>query len=462
MAQYQSFPSAVGDSRTLDKLKALRLPDLEGRSFLDVGCNEGFFCGFARFQGATRVVGIDHSKHFIERARARFPDCEFHQQGWDRLPKGPFDVILLASALHYAEDQAALVRSLVDQLSADGTLVLELGIASSRKAEWIKVKRGIDEREFPSMPMLREILAHHAWKWMGPSILQDGDPVARHVVHVSRRRPMAYLLMQPPGYGKSSIASGLFPRAGIPVVSGDEQIGLVAKGRGGASEALVAAIARDYSPFRIDETIRRVFEEGLGSELLALWLKPAGSGDVALDVYVPAAHQGEVERLLEARGYMPVQLRWDRVGLAPLPESLLTQRAEAFYLSLADEPGATNQDRRRAQWEPVGFVDEIAVAEGQLVIRGWAVDADGALPGNICVRIGRRTVPVDRLDRQLRPDVQRHLGLPHALVGYRASFAAPEVRNAADLASGFKVFVRGGITFQLAGQVDTIFRGGPR
>src|SRR5690606_19579523 len=105
---------------------------------------------------------------------------------------------------------------------------LELGIVSSRDAEWRRVKRGIDEREFPSMPMLRQVLADYAWKWMGPSVSQDGDPVARHVVHISRRKPVAYLLMQPPGYGKSSLASALFPKAGIPVVSGDQVLATLA------------------------------------------------------------------------------------------------------------------------------------------------------------------------------------------------------------------------------------------
>lgn len=464
MAQYQSFPSAVGDSRTLDKLKALRLPDLEGRSFLDVGCNEGFFCGFAHFQGAGPVVGVDHSEHFIERARQRFPACEFHRQGWERLPEGPFDVILLASALHYADDQPALIQALVERLSDTGTLVLELGIASSRKAEWIEVKRGIDERTFPSMPMLREMLSNYAWKWMGPSIAQDGDPVARHVVHVSRRRPVAYLLMQPPGYGKSSIASQLFPRADIPVVSGDEQIGLIAKGKGAVSESLRTTITEDYSPFHIDQTIRRIFEQGLGEDLVGAWLDQAGKGDVALDVYVPSAYHGAVEGLLEDRGYLPVQLRWERAGQAPMPEAMLVQQAEAFYMSLLDVPtgAASIETARQSQWDPVGFVDEVAVDDGHLVIRGWAIDGDGTLPERICVKLGRRTIQVEKLDRQLRPDVQRHLGLPHALVGYRASFAAPEVRDAADLASGFKVFVRGGIKFQLAGQVETIFRRGTR
>ena len=82
MVQYQSFPDAAGASRTLDKLKALMLPEMAGLRFLDVGCNEGFFCGFAAFQGARESVGIDHSQLFIGRARRRFPDCTFHVQGW--------------------------------------------------------------------------------------------------------------------------------------------------------------------------------------------------------------------------------------------------------------------------------------------------------------------------------------------------------------------------------------------
>lgn len=455
-AQYQSFPDAAGDSRTLDKLKTLRLPDLKGRSFLDVGCNEGFFCGFAHFQGASRSVGIDHSKRFIERARKRFPQCEFHCQGWEKLPEGPFDLILLASALHYADDQPALLRKLVDRLSADGTLVLELGIASSRKAEWRRVKRGIDEREFPSMPMLREVLADFAWKWMGPSIPQDGDPVPRHVIHVSRRRPVAYLLMQPPGYGKSSLASGLFRPARIPVVSGDQGIGEVSAGKAPASAPLRAAIAEDYSPFRLDRTIERIFERGLAADLVALWLGQAGGGDLAIDAYVPAAHHDQVERLLEARGYLPVRLSWERIGQAPLPDPVIEQAAEGFYLSLLGE--APRRDAGARRWKPMGFVDEIGLDDDRLTVRGWAIDADGRLPDQLSFRLGKRALPVERLERQLRPDVQRHLGLPHGLVGYRVVLSAPQVRGAGDLASGFRASARGGAPFELAGSIETIFR----
>lgn len=461
MTQYQTFPDAAGHSLTLDKLKAIRLPDLAGKTFLDVGCNEGFFCGFARFRGAARSVGIDHSAQFIARARERFPDCEFLHQGWDTLPAGPFDVILLASALHYAEDQPKLIRELVSRLSPGGTLVLELGVVSSRKAEWRRVERGIDERMFPSMPMLREVLGEYAWKWMGPSIVQQGDPVQRHVVHVSRRRPVAYLLMEPPGYGKSSIASGLFPRAGVQIVSGDERIGLVARGQADAAPALRAAIVEDYSPFRIDQIIQRLFDLELGGELVGLWLDAAGDGDVAVDAYVPERHQAAVERMLDARGYLSVRLRWERPGMVSLPQEAMAEQAEAFYMSLVENDGdSASRETRQSRWEPIGFVDELSVEAGTLVIRGWAIDAAGELPQDIRVKLGRRRQPARWLDRQLRPDVQQHLGLTHALVGYRVCIDAPAVRSASDLGRGFEVSAAGGKAFRLAGKIGEIFHYG--
>ncbi|MBW3550711.1 MAG: hypothetical protein KY442_07780 [Proteobacteria bacterium] len=271
---------------------------------------------------------------------------------------------------------------------------------------------------------------------------------------------MAYLLMQPPGYGKSSIASHLFVPAGVPVVSGDQQIGLVARNQAKAPEPLGSLICENYSPFSIDRTIERIFDAGLAADLVKLWLGAAagGAGDVALDVYVPGEYHGAVEQQLEELGYLPVQLRWERVGSAPLPEAVMSEQAEAFYLSLIEAPPAGEAgDRAQAECRPAGFVDELSLRDGELVIRGWAVDATGALPGQLAVRIGRRTVHPDKLDKQLRPDVQRHLGLPHALVGYRATLDEPGIRTVADLGEGFKVFVPGGVTFQLAGPVADIF-----
>ena len=444
MSQYQSFPDADGASRTFDKLMGLKLPSLAGRTFLDVGCNEGFFCGFASFDGAARVVGIDKSALFIERARARFPEVEFLQQGWNDLPAGPFDVILLASALHYAEDQPALIAQLVERLSTDGVLVLELGIVPSKQAEWVKVERGIDEREFPSMLMLREVLADYAWKWMGPSVSQDGDPVARHVVHISRRRPVAYLLMAPPGHGKSSLAKRLFGDVPVRVVSGDHQIGLVAQGRAKAAPELRDAIVSGYSPFTLDRTIQDVFDRGLGPQLVDLWLGVAGDGDFALDVYVPAEYHEALARSLRDVGYLPVKLDWEPVGPRPRPTAEMQKQAEAFYLSQTSEKPDFSALAPGAKTPVIGFVDDAHVEAGHLVIRGWAADGTGTGPRSLRVRLGSREARIEEFQKQLRPDVQRALGLGHALLGFRAAVALAREESEFDAGrDGLAVFADG-------------------
>jgi len=455
MAQYQSFPDAAGASRTLEKLRGLLLPDLAGRSFLDVGCNEGFFCGFAKSAGASRVVGVDQSALFIERARQRFPGCEFHQQGWDTLPGGPFDIILLASALHYADDQPALLHRLVEHLSPDGVLVLELGIVSSAKSEWVKIDRDIDQREFPTMPKLREILRDYAWKWMGRSVQQGGDPVPRHVVHISRRRPLAYLLMQPPGYGKTSIAERLFAPSDVPVVSGDLQIALIAQAKREASPRLRRLAKQDYSPFQLDRTIQAIFDRGAGDDLVDVWIAQAGAGDFAIDAYVPVEHQASVESRLLALGYLPIVMRWEKVGARMLPAEAIDQQAEAFYQSLR------SPDAPRPQVDPApsrGYVDELTVQSGRLVIRGWAVDASGALPRRLGVRIKGRTHYVDEFEKLLRPDVQKHLDATHALLGYRATLEVPGVEAIDDLIGGFEVFLPDAGTMRFGPAVAKLLR----
>lgn len=450
MPQYQTFPDVRGDSRTLDKLAALHLPVLEGCTFLDVGCNEGFFCGFAKFAGAVRSVGLDRSREFIERARQRFPDCEFHCQSWDDLPDGPFDVILLASALHYAEDQPALLHRLVERLDRDGVLVLELGLATSQQSEWVKVTRGIDERWFPSLMKLREILAPYASKWMGPSVNQAGDPVERHVVHVSPRRPVAYLLMQPSGHGKSSVASKLFVPAGVPVVSGDRQISRLARGELTEPAALRAAVTSDFSPYSINRTIERVMAMGMAPDVVALWLAEAGNGDFAVDGYVPSRYHEQVRGLLTTAGYLPVMLDWDRPGPARLGDRKLGRKVKAFYRSLRKQGGPSVRDDQPADGVATrGYVDRIKVMRGRLVIQGWAMGADGQLPPALAVRLKGRIVTCLDFDILPRPDVAEHLNAPGDRFGFRIELDADDARSPADLGAEFSVAPPGGRALQL-------------
>ena len=163
---YQTFSDQKGGSDSPGKLKALKLPDLEGKSVLDIGCNEGFFCVEAKKQGATRVVGIDKVPAVIEAARQRAPDIDFRCQTWDTLPEGPFDVI---TCFHYL--QRDLFPKLGARLTPGGLLIVE--IATRRNLERHAKPSArflLEEGELPRLLEPLE-LAHYQEGWIGDHAL---------------------------------------------------------------------------------------------------------------------------------------------------------------------------------------------------------------------------------------------------------------------------------------------------
>lgn len=460
----QLFPvsGTADDPLRLHKLKQLRLPVLAGKRFLDLACEQGFFCGYAAYAGARRATGLDSSASDIELARKRFPHCEFIQGGWDKLPEDQFDVILLATTLAPHEDLSALVRRLVSQLAVDGVLVLEVGVASSQKSEWVRITRGTEQRHFPSMPMLREALQGHAWKWMGPSVVREGDPVKRQVFHVSRARPIAYLLMQPPAHGKTSIAKGLFGLPGIPVVSGDELVARMAVGKYDVSAGLSAVLAEGYSPFHLDAAIRRAFDGGYALELLQACIASAGPvrRDFAIDMYVPQERHAVIEKILKDEGYLPVRLHWDRPGAALPSQEDVNRDADAYFLSMVAPEAPSPASDAPAPWRPdgCGFLDEVSYADDRLVLRGWAVDKSGDAPRQISVSIDNRTVLVENFERQIRQDVQRSLGLPHALLGYRIVLELPGL-SFRTIVRSLRLQIPSGATFEVGGPLEKMLAG---
>ena len=218
--QYQSFDDAVGSSKSAAKLAALRLSTLpnghststplRGLSVLDLGCNEGFFCGEALKQGAKRVVGIDANREYVERARKRFSDAEFKQGSWWEIPNEKFDVIFFLSAIHYEWEQRAFLDKLSTHLTPTGTLVLECGIGHTSDSNWHVIQRGDGIMRYPNFKTLsNELLQSYAWRYCGASVEQVGDPVSRSVLHCQKKRPAVILVTGPSGSGKSILSLDL-------------------------------------------------------------------------------------------------------------------------------------------------------------------------------------------------------------------------------------------------------------
>jgi SAM-dependent methyltransferase len=103
------------------------LPDLRGRSVLDLGCGFGWFCRWAREQGAARVLGVDVSANMLARAAASTSDdaIRYEQADLEQLTLSgpPFDLAYSSLALHYIADLGGLLATVRDALAPGGHLV---------------------------------------------------------------------------------------------------------------------------------------------------------------------------------------------------------------------------------------------------------------------------------------------------------------------------------------------------
>src|SRR5271167_2670174 len=76
-AGYSRLPRSVEGLDGAPEWPALRalLPDLRGLNVVDLGCGFGWFCRWARANGAAHVLGIDVSEKMLARASAETHDA---------------------------------------------------------------------------------------------------------------------------------------------------------------------------------------------------------------------------------------------------------------------------------------------------------------------------------------------------------------------------------------------------
>jgi SAM-dependent methyltransferase len=131
-AGYSRLPRSLGgldDAPEWPSLRAL-LPDLRGRNVVDLGCGFGWFCRWARENGAAHVLGIDVSEKMLAQARATTPDAEITYIRADmerlELPPPAFDLIYSSLALHYIANLEGLFSLVHRCLMSGGSLVFSV------------------------------------------------------------------------------------------------------------------------------------------------------------------------------------------------------------------------------------------------------------------------------------------------------------------------------------------------
>lgn len=103
------------------------MPELKGKSVLDLGCGFGEHCTRVIDEGATKVVGIDISKKMLEIARkennnSMITYINMPIEDIEQLTE-KFDVVISSLAFHYVEDFSSVVKSVYNLLNEDGTFL---------------------------------------------------------------------------------------------------------------------------------------------------------------------------------------------------------------------------------------------------------------------------------------------------------------------------------------------------
>lgn len=131
-ANYSQMARSIGGLDAAGEWPAFRamLPELRGKSVLDLGCGFGWHCRYVREQQARSVVGVDLSEKMIVRARESTNDSaiEYRQLAIEDInfPAEEFDVVLSSLALHYVERLDIVCRKVHHCLASEGMFVLSV------------------------------------------------------------------------------------------------------------------------------------------------------------------------------------------------------------------------------------------------------------------------------------------------------------------------------------------------
>lgn len=101
------------------------IPDLEGKSVLDLGCGYGENCAEFNRLGASHVTGVDISEKMLDVAKKEHSNIEFFHGDMSDLSflKDKYDVVFSSLAVHYIEDFNHFCKQLYSLINHDGYFI---------------------------------------------------------------------------------------------------------------------------------------------------------------------------------------------------------------------------------------------------------------------------------------------------------------------------------------------------
>lgn len=185
-AGYSQLPRSVEGLDGAPEWPSLRalLPPLSGRRVLDLGCGFGWFCRWARTQGAAEILGVDLSERMLARAKAETQDSAitYARADLEKFDPAPatFDLAYSSLAFHYIENLAELLIRLRAALVSEGRLVFSVEhpiYTAPREPGWLL--DGAGHGRWPVDGYLDE--GPRSTDWLAPGVIKQHRTLGRYV-----------------------------------------------------------------------------------------------------------------------------------------------------------------------------------------------------------------------------------------------------------------------------------------
>ena len=263
----QRHPSPIHAARSA-KLASLKCPPLGGKSVLHVGCGEGDLCLQARFDGASRVIGVDPRTEFIDTAidniskdPERICRLDFFNSLAEICGDDTFDVIICTSIARGNVNYYNILPLLLEQLNHQGVLVFE-GVTTHRPGSACNSMRKLSEKDHIfDFPRILNAIEPNPFKIITLSPVEINSIEHHTVIHAEKLRPIVFILAGKSHSGKTT-ASRIFKKSGVRTVMIDSHIETLAK-HGDSSRPLVSLIQNNYKSDSLYMLYEKIFLAGM-------------------------------------------------------------------------------------------------------------------------------------------------------------------------------------------------------
>jgi tRNA (mo5U34)-methyltransferase len=158
-----------------------RLPDVRGKSVLDIGCNAGFYSIEMKRRGAARVLGIDSDERYLDQARLAsdtlgYPQIEFAKVDvYDVGAVGErFDLVIFMGVLYHLRHPLLALDLIREHVAGDMLLFQSMQRGSKHVLELEDDYEFAEtsiffESSFPKLSFVEKQYSHDWTNWWVPN-----------------------------------------------------------------------------------------------------------------------------------------------------------------------------------------------------------------------------------------------------------------------------------------------------